>query len=461
MSKKDKHISDLLKNWISGDIRATQEQQLDQAAEQDAFVKEALAGMRATPEHDHQKSIEQLRAKLGAQNRKTTGVFRMPIVRVAAAVLLLISATWLVLQNPLADHKEMAMTQAAEPQADDQKKAEPLVEAEAAELKQEEMTESEEEPIAATEANAPVVAAKAEARPEKVIPEPAETIKEDALADLFGASREGEGTGLADGVSVMLEDEQAEEIAEEQAWPSPSPAATRADQVLAASERNTDSVNTSIFKDQEAYTQISNSGRPIAVEGRRIISGKVLDSDGYVLIGVNIEESGTDNRVFSDIDGSFELAVKNTDATAIVCTYPGFEAQQVQIDAAENYEVVLQENTLVLEEVVVADYAQAPIAKKTKASKPEQEQTIAEPIGGFKAYKKYIKENTPQGVGRARVHLAFSISSEGQPIDIEVIESNNEELNTLAKQLLTYGPKWQYVQQSATPEIVNYWMQLK
>lgn len=460
MSKKDKHISDLLKNWISGDIRATQEQQLDQAAEQDAFVKEALAGMRATPEHDHQKSIEQLRAKLGAQNRKTTGVFRMPIVRVAAAVLLLISATWLVLQNPLADHKEMAITQAAEPQADDQKKAEPLVEAQAAELKQEEMMESEEEPIAATEANAPVATAKAEARPEKMMPQPEEMIKEDALATLFEED-ENQGLGSADGAPAMQEYKQTEEVAEEQAWPSPSPAATRADQVLAASERNTDSVNTSIFKDQEAYTQISNSGRPIAVAGRRIISGKVLDSDGYALIGVNIEESGTDNRVFSDIDGSFELAVKNTDATAIVCTYPGFEAQQVQIDAAENYEVVLQENTLVLEEVVIADYAQAPIAKKTKASKPEQEQTIAEPIGGFKAYKKYIKENTPQGVGRARVHLAFSISPQGQPTAIEVIESNNEELNTLAKQLLTYGPKWQYVQQSATPEIVNYWMQLK
>ena len=83
------------------------------------------------------------------------------------------------------------------------------------------------------------------------------------------------------------------------------------------------------------------------------VSGTIVSkSDGQPIIGATILEQGTTNGTITDFDGKFSLTVKQ--GAEISISYIGFKTQVVK--AQNVLDIVLEEDTEVLDEVVVTGY---------------------------------------------------------------------------------------------------------
>lgn len=84
------------------------------------------------------------------------------------------------------------------------------------------------------------------------------------------------------------------------------------------------------------------------------ISGTVSDPSGEPLIGVSVTVPGTKIGAATDIDGHYSLSA---DAKATLrFTYIGYKTQDIAINGKNTINVVMEENSELLEEVVVVGY---------------------------------------------------------------------------------------------------------
>ena len=79
--------------------------------------------------------------------------------------------------------------------------------------------------------------------------------------------------------------------------------------------------------------------------------GRVLDAKGEPIIGATVMEINTSNGTITDIDGKFSF---NTQDNAIIeISFVGYQSQKIQAVNGKTLEITLQEDTEVLDEVVV------------------------------------------------------------------------------------------------------------
>ena len=90
-------------------------------------------------------------------------------------------------------------------------------------------------------------------------------------------------------------------------------------------------------------------------QNKRRITGKVMDSGNVPIIGANIIEAGTTNGTVTDVDGNFTMEA-NGDGTLII-SYIGYQDLKVNINNRSRINIVLQEDTQLLQEVVVTGVA--------------------------------------------------------------------------------------------------------
>ena len=83
------------------------------------------------------------------------------------------------------------------------------------------------------------------------------------------------------------------------------------------------------------------------------VTGTVSDSQGPV-IGASVVEKGTTNGVVTDFDGNFTLNVKP--GATLVISYIGYTTQEVAVGNQANFNITLQEDNAMLDEVVVVGY---------------------------------------------------------------------------------------------------------
>ena len=86
----------------------------------------------------------------------------------------------------------------------------------------------------------------------------------------------------------------------------------------------------------------------------RVISGVVKDATGETIISASVVVKGTSIGTVTDFDGNYSLDVPN-DAKVLVFSYVGMKTQELNI-TGDVMNVVLSENSEVLEEVVVTGY---------------------------------------------------------------------------------------------------------
>lgn len=82
------------------------------------------------------------------------------------------------------------------------------------------------------------------------------------------------------------------------------------------------------------------------------VKGKVVDSSGLPLIGAGVIQVGTTNGVITDMDGNFSITVP--EGSTLEFSYVSYITQQLPASAEMN--VVLQEDTQMLDETVVIGY---------------------------------------------------------------------------------------------------------
>ena len=86
----------------------------------------------------------------------------------------------------------------------------------------------------------------------------------------------------------------------------------------------------------------------------RVISGTVKDQTGETIISASVVVKGTSLGTVTDFDGNYSIDVPD-DATVLVFSYIGMVTQEINI-TGDVINVVLSENSEVLEEVVVTGY---------------------------------------------------------------------------------------------------------
>lgn len=88
---------------------------------------------------------------------------------------------------------------------------------------------------------------------------------------------------------------------------------------------------------------------------KQSVSGVVKDSTGEPVIGANIREKGNpSNGTITDIDGNFSIKV-NPDATLEI-SFIGYKTVEVKAVAGKPLNVILKDDSEMLEEVVVVGY---------------------------------------------------------------------------------------------------------
>lgn len=91
---------------------------------------------------------------------------------------------------------------------------------------------------------------------------------------------------------------------------------------------------------------------------QRKITGVIVDATGEPIIGatVTVQSSGSTSGTLTDADGKFEISGPAT-AFKIEISYIGFRKQIVDITSAQNnYNIVLEEDTKLLDEIVVVGF---------------------------------------------------------------------------------------------------------
>jgi TonB-linked SusC/RagA family outer membrane protein len=85
------------------------------------------------------------------------------------------------------------------------------------------------------------------------------------------------------------------------------------------------------------------------------VTGKVVDSDGMPLPGVNVVEKGTTNGAVTDIDGNYSIVVSSAEAT-LAFSSVGYLSEEVVVGSQSTINMTLAESIESLEEVVVVGY---------------------------------------------------------------------------------------------------------
>ncbi len=89
---------------------------------------------------------------------------------------------------------------------------------------------------------------------------------------------------------------------------------------------------------------------------QRQVTGIVKDQTGEPIIGASVLEKGSTNGVITDLDGNFKLTVSNAMKAVLQISYVGYKTQEISVNGKTLLEVVLKEDTELLDEVVVVGY---------------------------------------------------------------------------------------------------------
>ncbi len=118
----------------------------------------------------------------------------------------------------------------------------------------------------------------------------------------------------------------------------------------------------SIFADTDVRHQFENDyiiltkrfGDDVTTKQGVIIMGTVTDKDGP-MPGVNVLIKGTATGVVTDANGKYNITVPDKDAV-LIFSFVGYQTQEITVGDRSGINVILEEDTRELEEVVVVGY---------------------------------------------------------------------------------------------------------
>ena len=89
-----------------------------------------------------------------------------------------------------------------------------------------------------------------------------------------------------------------------------------------------------------------------ATNGSRIVTGNVTDASGESLIGLTVKVTGTNVATATDIDGNYSIKVP-AGSNELEFSYIGYQTVKQPINGKDKIDIVMRDNTKLLDEVVV------------------------------------------------------------------------------------------------------------
>ncbi len=480
----DKNHSEQFEKYLKGQMSPEEAHTFEREVLDDPFAREALEGYEAYGS-EAIGDIEKLKSQITSKKKRS-----FPFMRIAAAVALLIVGSYSIyfFTNQL-DSDQLAME---EESAEEMVQSAPAPDTIAVSQKMDEQLAEELENTSAQE--------KEESSEIEIIEE--EIDDESLLVDVEVADSDAvlveeaialtdEAAGMGDKTDEFMVSDEIEESAKEtvsediERIPAEAAMEVELDEKLIA-ENDIDFAST--LSGKVAGVQVSRSKnksdkdsvldevvvttKPLKVEKRslgnavrtvdeddldrrsaetsapatlrststnEIITGRITDTNGEGLPGVNVVIKGTTTGVTSDLDGYFEIQ-KDENQTLII-SYIGFESQEIEVGSRSYIDVTLGGMTE-LQEVVVTGYS-------TQNEDPVVNYKSARPEVGNRSFKRYLIENLnypeeakTNGI-EGTVVLELIIDSSGDVTIIEIKKSLGYGCDEEAVRLVQEGPDWE------------------
>lgn len=156
----------------------------------------------------------------------------------------------------------------------------------------------------------------------------------------------------------------------------------------------------------------------------KTVTGVVLDKTGETVIGASVLVKGTTNGTITDVDGNFTLKNVQEDAVLQV-SFVGYKAQDVALKGQSNIKVTLEEDTEVLDEVVVIGFGSVKKSSLTGAvakmdAKSIQDRPLARPETALQGQLAGVSVRSITGEPGAdmqiRVRGAASVNANSDPL---------------------------------------------
>ena len=188
---------------------------------------------------------------------------------------------------------------------------------------------------------------------------------------------------------------------------------------------------------------------PIGVIAQNTITiqGTVKDNTGIPVIGANIIQKGTTNGVITDFDGNFQVSLPDT--ATLVVSYIGYQTRELKPNNRK-LQIVLQENSVSLDEAVVIGYGSVKKSDATgsviaiKPDKMNRGQTMnAQDMitGKIAGVNVSSNDGTPGGGAKIRIRGGSSLAASNDPlIVIDGLPMDNDGIKGVSNMLSTINP---------------------
>lgn len=88
---------------------------------------------------------------------------------------------------------------------------------------------------------------------------------------------------------------------------------------------------------------------------QKVIRGKVVDAKNEPVISAGVQEKGTSNGTITNINGEYQLTLKGNSPVLVVSSI-GYTTQEVAVGRQTVINIVLSEDSEMLEDAVVVGY---------------------------------------------------------------------------------------------------------
>lgn len=413
-------LKDQIENYRKGKLTPAQMHALEKRALSDPFLADALEGASGIDPDEFADDVGELNSRL--QGRK-------PILlswRIAAGIMIVAAGLALVFipfgdnEQIIAENKDQAPTEAAATDSTADTSGPDLLS----------MEKADAQPEADRTRRVPVA--------------PPSTTG--AAAGLTSTSTAGDLSALSATEAKPVDEiaDTEEELSEVVAGVlDDSTTVTIADADAALPKKQ--EMAESLSEERSAASRTMTLSAPV-----KTITGQVtIADDGLPLPGVNVLVKGTDIGTVTDFNGRYSIEVP-ANRNQLSFSFIGMLTNEVRLNDSEVVDVKLTEDVSQLSEVVVTGYA-------LPGNNDEPVIRLAEPIGGRKAYDKYLEDELryPQEALenniKGRVTVQFTVDTRGIIGEFEVIKKLGYGCDEEVIRLVKEGPKWLPTTQNSVP----------
>lgn len=155
----------------------------------------------------------------------------------------------------------------------------------------------------------------------------------------------------------------------------------------------------------------------------KTISGTVLDKTGESVIGASVVVKGTTNGSITDFEGKFTISNVPDNGT-IQVSFVGYKTLDIPVKGQSSFQITLEEDSEILDEVVVVGYGVAKKSDVTGALTQVTAKTIRErpvqnalqAMQGKAAGVQITSNNRPGELGDVRIRGNRSINASNDPL---------------------------------------------